>query len=248
MKIAVIDPGHGGRDPGAIGPTGLQEKVITLPVAKRVAEILQGAGIDARLTRDSDKHFATSLSADLSARAKIANQAGASVFVSIHCNSSTNWSATGTETYHFPGSAEGQRLAGCLQRQLVTTLGLKDRGVKQENFAVLRESAMPAALVELAFISNPQEEEVLKSAEAQEKAAWAIAQGIGEYLGVEVTPPVATMFKDVPADHWAVESIERLAKLGIMAGHQDGAFRPDESVSRAQVAVIVDRAMKALGR
>lgn len=246
--VIEIDPGHGGNDPGAVGALRTQEKDVTLMISKRVAEILRAAGADARLTRDNDKHFSTNLSTDLSARAKIANQVGAAVFVSIHCNSSTNWSATGTESYHYPGSTEGKKLAECLQKALVPTLGTKDRKVKEENFAVLRETNMPAALVELAFISNPQEEELLRDPVFQEKAAQAIAKGIGDYLGIDVALPKATMFSDVPPEHWAVESIERRAKDGIMAGYRDGTFKPEEVVTRAQLAVVVDRVLKMLGR
>lgn len=247
-KIIIIDAGHGGRDSGAVGPAGLREKEITLAVALQVADILLGIGVEPQLTRNTDKHFATSVSADLAARTKLANKAGAALFVSVHCNSSTDLSATGTETYHYPNSVAGNRLANYLQRQLVAALGLRDRGVKSENFAVLRETTMPAALVELAFISNPQEEALLRNTAVQQKAAWAIAAGIGEYLGIAVAPPVAGVFVDVPADHWAAEAIERRAKQGIVAGYEDGTFKPDDPPTRAELTVIVDRVLKMLGK
>ncbi len=179
-----IDPGHGGKDPGAVGPTGLQEKIVTLAVAQKVAGILRGAGIDVILTRDTDKHLGSTIGADLSARAMVANQAGVGCFVSVHCNSASDSNAQGTETFCYNGATEGRKLAGLIQKHLVVALGRPDRGVKEANFAVLRETKMPAALVELAFISNPTEEGLLKNPQFQEKAALAIAQGVADYLGV----------------------------------------------------------------
>ncbi len=181
-----IDAGHGGRDPGAVGPSGVQEKVVTLAVAQKVAGILRSAGIEVLLTRDADKHLGSTTGADLSARAKIANQAGVDCFVSIHCNSASNNSAQGTETYCYKGANEARKLAEAIQKYLIGALGRPDRGVKEANFAVLRETAMPAVLAELAFISNPTEEDLLENPNFQEKAAQAIAQGIADYLGVKL--------------------------------------------------------------
>ena len=186
MPIVCIDPGHGGHDPGAVGPTGLKEKDVTLAVAKKIAKMLQDVDVDVQLTRDTDKHLGLMTSADLSTRAKMANNAKADAFVSIHCNAAANQTATGTETYHYPNSAGSSKLAGALQKHLVAALGLPDRGVKQANFAVLRETKMPAALVELGFISNPAEGELLMDPVFQARAAQAVARGIAGFLGVKV--------------------------------------------------------------
>ncbi|AEG59381.1 N-acetylmuramoyl-L-alanine amidase [Desulforamulus ruminis] len=188
-KIVMLDPGHGGVDPGAIGPTGVREKDITLAVAQRVASILSPV-VDVRLTRDTDTSYSHVTSTDLSIRARLANQAGADCFVSIHCNSATNNTAGGTETYHYPGSILGNTLAKAVHTCVIPALGRVDRGIKTANFAVLRETNMPACLVEMAFISNPTEEALLGSAAFQETAATAIAQGIAEYLGLDLPEPV----------------------------------------------------------
>lgn len=181
-----IDPGHGGRDPGAVGPSGVQEKVVTLAVAKKVASILRSAGIDVVLTRDADKLLHDNINTDLGMRYKIANQAKADVLVSIHCNSAANSAANGTETYHYTGSVAGAKLATAIQSCLVPALGLRDRGVKQANFAVLRGTNMPAVLIELAFISNPTEEGLLETPMFQDKAARAIAEGVADYFMFEL--------------------------------------------------------------
>jgi len=220
IHTVVIDPGHGGSDPGAIGPSGIQEKVITLQVAQQVYSLLASAGYNPIMTRTSDQYVS------LEQRAQKANAADADVFVSIHCNANANRGANGTETYHFPGSADGEKLAEKLQSNLVAQLKRNDRGIRNANFAVLRETKMPAALVEIAFISNPAEESLLETTAFQKKAAGAIVSGIMLYLGIpekpeetaEPLPPWATQ-----ARAWAME-----------AGISDGT-RPDEPAKRAEV-------------
>lgn len=184
MKICV-DPGHGGYDPGAVGPSGLKEKDITLAVSFLVAEKLKAAGQNVVLTRIGDIVTWTP-DGDLSKRCQVANNFNADVFVSIHCNSATNPAATGTETYHHAASTNGKRLAGAVQGELVAALGLPDRGVKTANFYVLAHTNMPAVLVELAFICNPKEEALLATPSAQEKMAQAIARGVGAVYGFDV--------------------------------------------------------------
>lgn len=157
-----------------------------MAVAKKVASILRSADVDVVLTRDTDKLLADTINADLGMRCKVANHAKADIFVSIHCNSSTNPSANGTEIYYCTGSSTGYRLAAAIKSYLLPALGLRDRGIKQANFAVLRSTNMPATLVELTFISNPTEEGLLESPAFQDKAARAIAEGVADYLGIEL--------------------------------------------------------------
>ena len=185
MYKLTVDPGHGDKDPGAVGPSGVQEKVITLAVAKKVVAILRPV-MSVALTRYEDIQISTNLSVDLTKRAELANFSLSDVFVSIHCNAATDPSAHGTETHCYPKSVRGKTLAGMIQGRLIPALGLTNRGVKESNFAVLRQSQMPAALVELAFISNPTEEALLESEAFQDKAALAIAQGICDFLGIAV--------------------------------------------------------------
>lgn len=242
--MTMIDPGHGGRDPGAVGPTGLQEKSVTLPVSKQVVQLLKDSGIVTNLTRDTDKHFGITISADLSARAIKANQSKSKVFISIHCNSFHDQNANGTETFHHPRDLEGQKLATHIQTRLIPAIKLRDRGVKSENLAVLRETSMPAALVELAFISNPQEEILLKSPDFQKKAAKAIAQGIADYLGVELHDN--KIFNDVIQNgSEAATAIEWCKQQGLMKGDEQGNFNPKSPLTREQYAIVEYRkAMK----
>lgn len=183
-RVVVIDPGHGGSDPGAIGPDGVKEKDVNLAIAGKVAEILRQQGVNILLTRPGDGD------AGLVERAQLANSNNAEVFVSIHSNSSTNSGMGGTATYTYApaGTPLGLqresrlRLARLLQEELVQALGLRDAGVFEENFSVLRNTSMPAALVEVAFLSNPVEEQLLASPGFQDRAARAIARAITRYL------------------------------------------------------------------
>lgn len=180
MKIC-IDPGHGGKDPGAVGPTGIKEKDVALAVALKVAEKLKKAGVNVCMTRNNDTFL------ELKDRCKIANNFGADYFVSIHCNSATNSSANGTETYCYQLGGKGEALAKAIQEELISTCGRNNRGVKTANYYVIKYTSMPAALTELAFISNPTEEKLLASSDFQEKCAAAIANAIARQLGISIS-------------------------------------------------------------
>ena len=175
MKVC-IDAGHGGKDGGAQGAS-VPEKWIALDVANRVAQKLQNSGMSVVMTRDSDFYVG------LVERANIANQTGADVFVSIHCNSGPS-TAQGTEVWSYPGEVEDKRLAEKLLERIIARTGLHSRGTKEENFAVLRLTRCPAALVELGFISNVQEEQLMKTFDYQDQASTAIVEGIKQYMGI----------------------------------------------------------------
>lgn len=175
MKI-VIDPGHGGKDPGAVGPSGLKEAHVNLRVALKVAEKLRKAGVEVKLTRDSDVFV------DLQHRCGIANSFNADYFVSIHCNAASTPQAHGTETYCYKFGGKGEILARVIQAELIAVTGRANRGVKTANYYVLRRTNMPAVLTELAFISNPEEERLLADVAYREKCALAIANGISKFI------------------------------------------------------------------
>jgi N-acetylmuramoyl-L-alanine amidase len=186
-KLVVLDPGHGGNDTGAIGPDGIEEKWVTLPIAIKAAQALRQDGAEVIMTRTGD------FNPDLYARTDIANRAGADVFVSIHGNSyPADPTIGGTGTYIYqpsPVLTPGQRLdvrqklAFCLQNTLLASLKLLDsRGIFDDNLEVLRNAQMPAVLVEVAFLSNHREEHLLNDPSFQQKAGAAIAAGITKFL------------------------------------------------------------------
>jgi len=185
-KIICLDPGHGGSDPGAIGPAGTMEKDNTLAIALLLRDKLEKNGAKVVMTRDSDRDVAypnASAEEELGTRVDIANDANAHIFISIHNDSFTNPAASGTTTFHY-GDAESIRLANCIQKALVEGLGTKDRGARYASFYVIRYTNMPAVLVEVAFISNPEEEILLNSSDGRANAAESIFQGIVKYFKV----------------------------------------------------------------
>lgn len=216
--LVFVDPGHGGEDTGAKGARGLLEKDAVLELGRALVRELEEAGMEARLTRGDDTLV------PLWDRARLANQAGADLFVSLHLNAARARGAKGSEVYFLTlgagdrdaaavaaqenGSGSGprspdpdnvvagilddlaqeaylrdsERLAVAVQAQLNRLGGIRERGVKQAPFVVLRGAAMPAVLVETVFISNPREEAKAKDPAFLRKAALAITQGIRHYF------------------------------------------------------------------
>ncbi|WP_296785702.1 N-acetylmuramoyl-L-alanine amidase [Selenomonas sp.] len=187
-KKICIDPGHGGEDPGAIGPSGITEKSITLKIGKEVKRLLEEAGAKVIMTRTTDtevspKHKQATDVDELQARCDVANKAKADAFVSIHMDSFSSRSANGTTGYYYiKGSASSRRLAAAIQKNLVKQISTESRGVKTCNFYVVKHTNMPATLIEVAFVSNPKEEKRLYSDAGAKKAAIGIVQGISDFF------------------------------------------------------------------
>ena len=189
-KKIVIDPGHGGNDAGAIGPTGVMEKSVTLKVALELRRLLESEGAQVILTRETDKTVSikgaqASDIEELGARVDVANRIKADIFISIHADSFTRPEARGTTGYYYSKSTSGrgQKLADAIRRNLVEQLGTPSRGTQPCNFYVVKHTDMPATLIELGFISNKDEEKLLDSAEGVKKAAQGILDGIEDYFG-----------------------------------------------------------------
>ena len=178
-KIIVVDPGHGGTDPGATGITGLLEKEINLAVAGKLVPLLKEAGAKVLVTRSGDQTVSNRN------RVEMANKAGADVYVSIHANAFSNPDSNGTETFYCfnsDNSSASRFLAHQLQREMVSSLGLRDRGVKATSFYVLKNTEMPSALIELGFLTNANEEELLRKPGTHVEAARAIYEGLEAYF------------------------------------------------------------------
>ncbi|HEY8532100.1 MAG TPA: N-acetylmuramoyl-L-alanine amidase CwlD [Limnochorda sp.] len=187
--LVVIDPGHGGPDPGAVGRAGTLEKDVALAVGLELARYLNRAGIRTILTRTGDYRLADEAGSlkerqveDLNRRAQVAEEAGATLLVSIHANSfpSPRWS--GAQTFYQQGETESRRLAEAIQAQLVRRLPPNRRKARPADYRILRESEMPAVIVEVGFLSNPEEEARLRDRAYQGRVAEAIFHGIMDYL------------------------------------------------------------------
>ncbi len=170
-----IDPGHGGQDSGAVG-NGKHEDELNLAIARKVEQKLKSKGIEVKMSRYNDEFIS------LSDRAKMANQYAPDVFISIHHNSSDLMSANGIETYYHTRKGEYSNYAQNIQNSAINETGARNRGVKSANFAVLRETNMPSALVESGFITNPTESANLTNSNYKEKLANGIVNGIEIYL------------------------------------------------------------------
>ena len=180
MKI-VIDPGHGGKDSGAVNPkVGVQEKDLNLQIAIALQGWLAGAGHEVVMTRDDDRFL------DLVLRASLSNYANADAFISIHCNAAGNPSAKGFEIWTSPGQTKADSLATFIAQamqanfpKLVTRFDWNDGDLDREgNLAVLRLTKCPAVLVEAGFISNDDEAEWLQQIGTIQNVAQAISLGV----------------------------------------------------------------------
>ncbi len=174
--VIYLDAGHGGKDSGAIGPNGVREKDINLDIVNRTDTLLRAAGFKTMLTRNDNSTVA------LYDRPWKANAGKVTLFVSVHCNAYAAQSADGTEVYYY--TAQSKALAKAIHDAVQEKLCRDDRGVNSEHdFVVIRESTMPSALLETAFISNPTEEALLNTEEFRQRAAEGIFLGIKRYLG-----------------------------------------------------------------
>ena len=195
-KIVYLDAGHGGYDPGA-SYFGISEKSLTLAIQSRVKDKLEAEGYQVVTTRTSDTYV------DLTDRSRAANASESDIFVSIHINASGSSAAQGIETYYYQPYAEypsrinatyhanptrlsmSDTLANVIQSSLINATGAQNQGVKRQTFAVLRETTAPAVLLELGFLSNPQEAVRLNTSAYQEILANAIVTGIKSYYEKE---------------------------------------------------------------
>ena len=258
MKI-IIDPGHYGYDSGAVGPAGTYERDVTMAVSQRIAAILQKAGQEVKLTRiPGNKGYINNLSEDLSTRVLTANLWPADLFVSIHCNAFKDPSAHGIEVYTTPGQGPSDQLAETVLEELAaafpelslrvdTSDGDKD---KEANFYVIRKTDMRAILIEIAFISNPGEEQLLASADGQESFAQAISNGILRYANPENIntggDTVLDKTGDKPSD-WAKEHTEWAKSKQIINGDGQGNYNWQGNVTREAMAAMLHNFAIAYG-
>ena len=173
--VVMIDPGHGGKDPGAVGIGGLKEKDVILPISKKVAEILRKNGVNAVLTRNSD--FFVSLKG----RVNMAERRNADLFVSIHANSMglSRPDINGLEVYYYNS---GKRLADTVRKDITRKVKIRDRGIRRARFYVLRKTSMPAILVETGYVTGREDAVKLKQGWFRNQMAEGIADGILRYL------------------------------------------------------------------
>lgn len=194
-RRVAIDAGHGGPDPGAIGVAGTQEKDVSLAIALRLDEELRELGIDTVMTRTGDYDLVRGdpvphrQREDLIRRAAVVNDSGAHLLVSLHANSFPGGNWSGAQTFHLEGDEAGRRLALRIQNALVTELAPNTRRAAPAELRILRDVHAPAVVVEVGFLSNPDEERLLVQPDYQRRVARAIVAGILEHFAAEEKRP-----------------------------------------------------------
>lgn len=183
-KVILIDPGHGGFDPGKLGTTGENEKNINLAISQKLQEYLEQSGSYVILTREADEALANKKNQDLKERKNMANTSEADIMISIHQNSFPKAKAKGSQVFYYNSSKEGKFLAQCIQTKLKEYVDpSNERQIKANtDYYVLRTTKIPSVIVECGFLSNTEEEARLNTKEYQEKIAWALYLGIVDYF------------------------------------------------------------------
>jgi N-acetylmuramoyl-L-alanine amidase len=247
-KVA-IDAGHGrDGDPGAVGPSGLQEADVTL----RLADFLERELKASEMTVFRPDRDLVSLE-----RAQVSAQNGCDLLLSLHCNAAGS-SARGVEIWFGHGNVAGEELARCLLDPLLAQTQAVSRGIKDDGdwrpavdpdwtggMGVLRGFPGPAVLVELLFLSNPQEEAKLADSGFLIQAAKALSRGVGSFYGTLSSP----VFPDVPPDLWNGQAgpiLQTLVDRGIFVGYEDGSFRPHQPITRLECAAAIYRVLVLL--
>lgn len=243
--LICLDPGHGGADSGAVG-NGLREKDLTLDIASRIAARLREHGFSVLMTRTDDRYVG------LSERAQMANNAHASYLLSVHINSDAG-QGTGFESYVQPGydSGETGRIRGVIHAQVAAffaSQGLPDRGRKQADLAVCRETAMPASLHEYGFIDSADAQKLADPAFRQ-GCAEATVRGLCEAFGVAYVAPGAAPApqpQPTPApgyQQWEIDATNWLKSSGLIKSDHD----PRETVNIATLGAILHNFHTVIG-
>ncbi|MTI81284.1 MAG: N-acetylmuramoyl-L-alanine amidase [Firmicutes bacterium] len=226
-KTIVIDPGHGGKDPGAVA-NGLIEKEINLDIAQKVGRSLKDYEAEVHLTRNDDSFVS------LTDRANMANQLNADYFVSIHVNAG---GGSGFESYihttENPGTAELRRIVHNRIMDFLSNKGIRDRGTKSANFSVLRNTIMPAVLLENLFIDNPSEAELLKDEIFRSNLALSITAGVAKALSLN---------KQQDDSSPSYDPVLALKETGLIKNYH----QPDSNVTWWEFAVVMNRLLERI--
>lgn len=191
-KIIIIDPGHGGVDPGAVSRTGVTEDDINLRIALKLRKLIEQSGGVALMIREDDSglysdgrtRIRDKKNEDLRARHELINNSGADIFISVHLNSFPQSQYYGAQSFYQKGDEEGKKIAELIQNELIEVI--KNQNIRKaksiDTVYILKNKKLPGALVECGFLSNSQEEKLLQEDKYQEKIAWSIFMGIMRYF------------------------------------------------------------------
>ena len=191
-KIIIIDPGHGGIDPGAVSRTGVTEDDINLQIALKLRRLIEQSGGVALMIREDDSglysdgrtRIRDKKNEDLRTRHELINSSGADIFISVHLNSFPQSQYYGAQSFYQKGDEEGKKIAELIQNELIEVI--KNENIRKaksiDTVYILKNKKMPGALVECGFLSNSREEKLLQEDKYQDKIAWGIFMGIMRYF------------------------------------------------------------------
>ncbi len=225
----MIDPGHGGKDPGVVSPDGDFEKDQVLQIAQKIKDLESGfqGKVKFYLARTGDWELS------LEARAGLANRLQADYFISLHQNSDPSHKGRGIEVFALAPGGEGEKLGKTLLRNLVNRTGLADRGMKFAGFAVLRLTEMPAVLCECGFLGTPEEAKLVTDPRFHRQAAEALCAGIAQYLRLPF---------QLPSTGWDPKAeIEKLRQAGLIVSPHE----PEQAVNWGEFATVINRLLAA---
>jgi len=185
-KVIVIDAGHGGFDPGAIGKTGTLEKDISLKIALKTQELFEKNGTMTIMTRADDEDLGDSKKEDMKKRREIRDINESELFISIHLNSFPQEKYSGAQVF-YPKDEKSKMLGECIQKSLKEVVDNSNERVAKEltDVYMLKNIKVPSVIVECGFLSNSEEEKILQEDEYQRKLAWAIYLGVLEYYELD---------------------------------------------------------------
>lgn len=255
VKIA-LDAGHGINTPGKRTPDGEREWAFNNKVLLATqAKLSNYQGV--QILRLDDPTGRTDV--PLKTRTDKANHWKADVLVSIHHNAlAGKWgSHGGVETFtmdHPRANPASPVIASLVNPRIVKAMGLRNRGLKKDNLHMLRESNMPAILTEGGFMDSTVDIKALRSDAKLKAQGEAIADGLIEYFKLKPKqstpkpsqPKSDTRYSDVPKNHSAYDALERLSEAGVITGYPDGTYRPNDSLTRSHIAIIIDRLIRHL--
>jgi N-acetylmuramoyl-L-alanine amidase len=238
MAKIFLDAGHGGKDPGAVAYQA-KESEFNLKIVKALQLILKKnyEGVETKLSRQDDQFIS------LSERTDMANAWRADVFVAIHINAAENTGAAGYSTWIVPDApARTRALSNVVHTEVLkaTEGKFKDWGQRTDNFHVIKYSDMPAILTENGFITNSGDLRLLRDDTFILKIAMGHAVGIAKFLGLKERKSAVPDY----TNHWAEAAIKNVMDKKLMNGYTDGNFKPDQPVTRAELATILDRLLK----
>lgn len=248
MPLVVIDPGHGGTDPGATA-NGFQEKNLVLQASLVLRDALQRCGIRVVMTRTTDTlpYPDGTIGQDLAYRARVANDAKADLFLSWHTDSASSPAVNGVAAWIHPAArgTRTQQWADRIAASIAASTGQTNRGVYYGDFQVLRDTAMDAVLIESGFITNLSEATRMASRAHLSAAAEGATKGICTLFNLPYNAPAQEPTPgQQPQEEWPVWAKDAIAKViewDVMTGYQDGTWRPDQPVTRAELASVLVR-------